>query len=115
MRRRWGVVGAAAGLAVACAWSAWGAAGPGARVTRATKEDTYAQLELFASALGIVQSEYVDEQKPQELIYAAIDGMVSSLDRHSQFLRPDEYEDMRVETEGQFGGLGVEIGMKEGS
>jgi len=107
------IAGVAVGLALGSALTALGAhARPG--VTRATKEETYEQLELLTDALGIVQTEYVDETKPKELIYAAIDGLVGSLDRHSQFLRPDEYDEMRVETQGQFGGLGVEIGIKEG-
>ncbi len=113
MKRGGWIAGVAVGLALGSALTALGAhARPG--VTRATKEETYEQLELLTDALGIVQTEYVDETKPKELIYAAIDGLVGSLDRHSQFLRPDEYDEMRVETQGQFGGLGVEIGIKEG-
>ena len=113
MKRGGWISGVAVGLALGSALTALGAhARPG--VTRATKEETYEQLELLTDALGIVQTEYVDETKPKELIYAAIDGMVGSLDRHSQFLHPDEYDEMRVETQGQFGGLGVEIGIKEG-
>lgn len=113
MRRHWVVSGIAVGLGGALAWTALGA-GPGVLVKRATRDATYEQLELFTEALGIVQSEYVDETKPKDLIYSAIDGLVGGLDRHSQFLKPDEYEEMRVETRGQFGGLGVEIGIKEG-
>jgi len=111
--RRWIVSGATVGLGLALAWAALGA-GPHPAVKRVTKEATYERLELLTDALGIVQTEYVDEPDPQELIYTAIDGMITALDRHSQFLRPDEYEEMRVETQGQFGGLGVEIGIKEG-
>lgn len=113
MRRRGWVTGLVVAVCVAAAQAA-GLAGAPAQVKRAAKEATYEQLELFGDALGIVQTEYVDEPRPQELIYSAIDGMVSALDRHSQFLKPDEYEEMRVETRGQFGGLGVEIGIKEG-
>lgn len=113
MRRRWIVGGVVVGLSAAVAWTAIGVTAPAAP-KRATRDETYARLELLADALGIVQTEYVDEAKPKELIYAAIDGMIASLDRHSQFLRPDEYEEMRVDTQGQFGGLGVEIGIKEG-
>ena len=113
MRRRWMMAGVVVGLAMATALTALGASQAPAP-KKAAKEETYAQLELFTDALGIVQSEYVDEAKPKELIYSAIDGMIGALDRHSQFLRPDEYEEMRVETKGQFGGLGIEIGVKDG-
>ncbi|MBI4313288.1 MAG: S41 family peptidase [Candidatus Omnitrophica bacterium] len=102
----------AAAALFAWGWAAWGASS--SPVKRASKDETYEQLELLAEALSVIQTEYADEPKPKELIYSAIDGMVSSLDRHSQYLRPDEYDEMRVETKGQFGGLGVEIGMKEG-
>ncbi|OGX38825.1 MAG: hypothetical protein A3C53_06965 [Omnitrophica WOR_2 bacterium RIFCSPHIGHO2_02_FULL_68_15] len=109
MMRRW----VAGGLIVMSAAAvAWAATAPAPK--RAVKDETYAQLELFTDALGIVQTEYVDDAAPQEIIYSAIEGMIGALDRHSQFLRPDEYEEMRVETKGQFGGLGVEIGIKEG-
>lgn len=111
--RRWVWGGIVIGLGMAVAWTA---VGPGAWAApkRATRDETYAQLELLTDAIGIIQTEYVDEAKPKELIYSAIDGMITALDRHSQFLRPDEYEEMRVDTQGQFGGLGVEIGIKEG-
>ncbi|MBI4226743.1 MAG: S41 family peptidase [Candidatus Omnitrophica bacterium] len=116
MRRRWAVCGLIVVMAAAAAWAATAPVGPagGPGPKRTVKDETYAQLELFGDALGIVQTEYVDDPPPQELIYSAIEGMINALDRHSQFLRPDEYEEMRVETKGQFGGLGVEIGIKEG-
>lgn len=109
MMRRWMVSGVVVVSAAAAAWAATASA-----PKRAVKDETYTQLELLTDALGIVQTEYVDDVKPKELIYSAIEGMINALDRHSQFLRPDEYEEMRVETKGQFGGLGVEIGIKEG-
>ena len=110
--RRWLAGGIIVGMVAAGSWAAWGAsAAP--TVKRVTKEETYEHLELWTDALAIVQTEYVDEPKPKELIYTAIDGMIGGLDRHSQFLRPDEYDEMRVDTQGRFGGLGVEIGIKE--
>ena len=63
--------------------------------------------------LTTIQSEYVDEKSPQDLIYGALRGMLSSLDPHSQFMDPDEYKDLKTETEGKFGGLGIEISMKD--
>ena len=60
-----------------------------------------------------MQSDYVDQKNPQELIYGALRGMLSSLDPHSQFLDPDEFKDLKTETEGKFGGLGIEISVKD--
>ena len=83
------------------------------QVTSQNKKDLYSQVELFSYALTTVQSEYVDEKSPQELIYGALRGMLSSLDPHSQFMDPDEYKDLKTETEGKFGGLGIEISIKD--
>ena len=83
------------------------------QVTGKTKKDLYSQVELFSYALTTIQSEYVDEKSPQDLIYGALRGMLSSLDPHSQFMDPDEYADLKTETEGKFGGLGVEISLKD--
>ncbi len=77
-------------------------------------EDLYKQMELFSYALTTVHSEYVDEKKPRELIYGALRGMLSSLDPHSQFLDPDEYKELKTETQGRFGGLGIEISIRDG-
>jgi carboxyl-terminal processing protease len=70
-------------------------------------------VELFSYALTTIQSEYVDEKSPKDLIYGALRGMLSSLDPHSQFLDPDEFKDLKTETEGKFGGLGIEISIKD--
>jgi len=83
------------------------------QVTTQNKKDLYSQVELFSYALTTIQSDYVDEKTPQELIYGALRGMLSSLDPHSEFMDPDEYKDLKSETEGKFGGLGVEISMKD--
>jgi carboxyl-terminal processing protease len=78
------------------------------------KNDLYRQVELFSDTLAIIQSEYVDETEPKNLIYGALKGMLSSLDPHSQFLDPDAYNELKVDTEGKFGGLGIEITVKDG-
>ena len=65
------------------------------------KKDLYSQVELFSYALTTVQSDYVDEKNPQDLIYGALRGMLSSLDPHSQFMDPDEYKDLKTETAGR--------------
>lgn len=77
-------------------------------------QDLYSQVELFSYVLTTVQSEYVIEKKPKDIIYGALTGMVGSLDPHSQFLPPDEYKDLKTETEGKFGGLGIEISTRDG-
>lgn len=78
------------------------------------KNDLFKQVELFSDTLSIVQTDYVDEVKPKDLIYGALKGMLSSLDPHSQFMDPDTYNELKVDTEGQFGGLGIEITIKDG-
>ncbi|HAJ56903.1 MAG TPA: peptidase S41 [Candidatus Omnitrophica bacterium] len=82
-------------------------------IDRSKKNETYKELELFADALAYIQVQYVDETKAKDLIYGALSGMINSLDPHSQFLSPEEYEGLKVETEGKFGGIGVEITIKD--
>lgn len=78
------------------------------------KYPLYKNLELFADVLTIVQKSYVKELSANDLIHGAIKGVIATLDPHSQFLEPDEYKEMKIETEGEFGGLGIEISVKEG-
>ncbi|MDP2941007.1 MAG: S41 family peptidase [Candidatus Omnitrophota bacterium] len=78
------------------------------------KDEIYRQVGLFSDSLAIIQSEYVDESSPKDLIYGALKGMLSSLDPHSQFMDPDTYNELKVDTEGKFGGLGIEITIKDG-
>ncbi|MBU1125512.1 MAG: S41 family peptidase [Candidatus Omnitrophica bacterium] len=77
-------------------------------------DDLYRNVELFADTLAIIQNEYVDETKPKDLIYGSLKGMLSALDPHSQFMDPDTYNELKVDTEGKFGGLGIEITLKDG-
>jgi carboxyl-terminal processing protease len=79
----------------------------------ATKESRYENLELFQKVLHFVEANYVEEVKNKDLVYGAIKGMLETLDPHSNFLPPDIFKDMKVDTSGKFGGLGIEIGMKE--
>src|SRR2546427_7155725 len=74
---------------------------------------TYEQLKLFTEVLSIVQNQYVDEVPPKDLIYSAIKGTLRGLDPHSSFLDPDSYKEMQVETTGSFGGLGIEITLRD--
>lgn len=74
---------------------------------------TYEQLRLFTEVLSIVQNQYVDDVPPRDLIYSAIKGTLRGLDPHSSFLEPDSYKEMQVETSGSFGGLGIEITLRD--
>ena len=74
---------------------------------------TYENLKLFTEVLSIIQSQYVDEVPPKDLIYSAIKGTLRGLDPHSSFLDPEMYKEMQVETSGSFGGLGIEITLKD--
>lgn len=76
--------------------------------------DLYGELKLFSEALSLVRKNYVEEVKPKELIYGAIKGMLSSLDPHSSFMTPEQYKEMQVDTRGEFGGVGIQIGIKDG-
>jgi carboxyl-terminal processing protease len=79
--------------------------GSGTRPAR----DRYPTLDALAQALSYILHEYVDETDERDLVYAAISGMVRSLDRHSSFLRPSGYQRLREDTEGEFGGVGFEL------
>lgn len=73
----------------------------------------YEELKTFTEVMSMVKKYYVEEVKTKDLIYGAIRGMLSSLDPHSSFMPPDAYKEMQVETKGEFGGLGIQIGMKD--
>ena len=76
-------------------------------------DDLYKELELFSDAVSIIRSDYVEEKKSKDLIYGALKGMLASLDPYSQFMDPDTSHEMKVETEGEFGGIGIEITLKD--
>ncbi len=75
---------------------------------------TYHELETFANVLAIVQKNYVEPVSTKRLIDGAITGMLASLDPHSAYLTPELYRDLEVETRGSFGGLGIEITIRNG-
>ena len=77
-------------------------------------EDEYSYLKLFTDVLKIVKENYVEEPNIKKLIYGALVGMVSSLDPFSAFFPPDKYKEFMEETEGEFGGVGIEISMEKG-
>ena len=80
----------------------------------AASSDTYRQLNLFGDVFERVRAEYVEEVTDEELIEAAIRGMLSSLDPHSSYLNPESFGEMQVQTRGEFGGLGIEVTMEDG-
>ncbi|MCK9582033.1 MAG: S41 family peptidase [Endomicrobiales bacterium] len=79
---------------------------------RAEADKTYDQLKLFIDVMSIIQDNYVEERNGKELIVGALKGMVKTLDPFSQFMEPDDYKELKTETEGQFGGLGIRISIK---
>lgn len=80
------------------------------------KDSEYANIELFEQALDKIRNEYVDGTNLtyRGLVYAGIKGMVAKLDPHSEFLDPSDYQELQADTEGQFGGLGLVVSLKDG-
>ena len=81
---------------------------------QALPNQDYQELETFANVLSIVQKNYVEPVSTKRLVDGAITGMLASLDPHSAYLTPELYRDLEVETRGSFGGLGIEITIKNG-
>ncbi|MBI5441484.1 MAG: S41 family peptidase [Deltaproteobacteria bacterium] len=79
------------------------------------RDELYRRLRIFAEALDAVQRNYVDPVKAEDLVYGAIEGVLARLDPHSGFMSNDAFQEMQVETEGAFGGLGIEVSVKDGS
>ena len=80
----------------------------------ATGEETYKGLKLFSDVIELVEKNYVDSVDTKELIQKAIQGMVRSLDPHSSLLPPEAFEELQVDTHGEFGGIGIVITMEKG-
>lgn len=74
----------------------------------------YENIKVFTEVLSIVKKNYVEETKTKNLVYGAIRGMLASLDPHSGFMPPEAYKEMQVDTKGEFGGVGIQIGIKDG-
>lgn len=89
-------------------------AGPLIAQEASKKASVYEQLDLFGDIFERIRGQYVEEVDEKELIEAAINGMLTSLDPHSSFLSPDDAQAMRVQTRGEFGGLGIEVTQEEG-
>ncbi len=89
-------------------------AGPLLAQEEARNSSVYEQLDLFGDIFERIRAQYVEDVEAKELIEAAIDGMLTSLDPHSSYLSPDDAAAMRVQTRGEFGGLGIEVTQEEG-
>jgi carboxyl-terminal processing protease len=104
-----GIMGCALGIIVSVK-----VAGPVLAQDTETKKTIYEQLDLFGDIFERIRSEYVEEVSSKDLIEAAIDGMLTSLDPHSSYLSADDAAKMKVQTRGEFGGLGIEVTQQEG-
>jgi carboxyl-terminal processing protease len=80
----------------------------------AANSEMYRQLDVFGAVLDHVRSDYVEKPDDDKLIEAAINGMLMALDPHSSYLNPKQFRDMQVQTQGEFGGLGLEVTMENG-
>ena len=89
-------------------------AGPLVAQEAAKNENVYQQLDLFGDIFERIRAQYVEEVDAGDLIEAAIDGMLTSLDPHSSYLSPEDAQAMQVQTRGEFGGLGIEVTQEEG-
>jgi carboxyl-terminal processing protease len=79
-----------------------------------SEASSYEQIKIFSQALSIVQQNYVEEPDNEEIIRGAIQGMLRSLDPHSSFMDPDMYKEMQIDTAGEFQGVGITIGIRDG-
>ncbi|MCR9130441.1 MAG: S41 family peptidase [Alphaproteobacteria bacterium] len=77
------------------------------------REETFRQLELFGDVLSRIEADYVTEPDKAELIESAINGMLRSLDPHSAYLNPEDFQDMQVTTSGEYGGIGIEVTIRD--
>ncbi len=83
-------------------------------LTGGNDKEIYEYLKTFSDVIDLVKKNYVEPVKDREIVYSAIKGILESLDPHSSFLPPDMYKDMQTETKGEFGGIGIEITVKDG-
>jgi carboxyl-terminal processing protease len=86
----------------------------GAAPSSSNTQDTYKQLNLFGDVFELVRNGYVDDVKDDTLVEGAINGMLTALDPHSNYLNSKNFNDMKVQTRGEFGGLGIEVSMENG-
>src|SRR5262245_16424585 len=89
-------------------------AGTLATAQTTNNSDTYEQLRLFGDVFEKVRADYVEEVTDEQLVENAINGMLAQLDPHSSYLNAKDFEEMQVQTKGEFGGLGIEVTMENG-
>lgn len=111
MKKIWlaGLGGAVAGVVVSTQFT-----GPLVAQEAEKERSVYEQLDLFGDVFERIRSSYVEPVDEKALIQSAINGMLASLDPHSSYLPPDDFDDMQVQTKGEFGGLGIEVTQEEG-
>ncbi|HVH04167.1 MAG TPA: PDZ domain-containing protein, partial [Amaricoccus sp.] len=111
MRNIWlaGIGGAVAGVVVSTQFAA-----PIVAQEAEKEKSVYQQLDLFGDIFERIRTSYVEEVDDKELVESAINGMLTHLDPHSSYLPPDDFDDMRVQTKGEFGGLGIEVTQENG-
>ena len=86
-----------------------------AKDEKVTEESRLSSLAKFTKVLGTVEKYYVDDLKIQEIVNKSIEGLLANLDAHSSFLDTKHFKDMKIQTDGEFGGLGITIGMRDGA
>ena len=79
-----------------------------------SKNDLYEKIDLFGEVLENIQKDYVDDVDQAEMMDSAINGVLQSLDPYSAYMSPELFKEMQTDTKGEFGGLGIEIGMEAG-
>ena len=84
------------------------------KVSAASEETIYDKIDLFSDVLDKINKEYVDDVDQGESMDAAINGVLQSLDPYSGYMSPKMFDEMQTETSGEFGGLGIEVGMEHG-
>ncbi|SPF33913.1 Carboxy-terminal-processing protease [Syntrophobacter sp. SbD1] len=100
-----------AAISLTLAFGGWSAVK--AKTASTDNQDAYQYLKLFSDVISIVQDNYVEKTDQKKLMYGAINGMLRELDPHSSFLKPDDYKELQIETKGKFGGLGIEITIRD--
>ncbi|PLW76412.1 S41 family peptidase [Cohaesibacter celericrescens] len=99
-----------ASLVVTLSVAPWNATG----IANAAGAETYRHLNLFGDVFERIRREYVEEPEDKKLIASALNGMLTSLDPHSSYMSPESFEEMSVETSGEFGGLGIQVTLEDG-
>lgn len=107
--RKWSLV-VVTGFIILTGWVSFGQWN---HIKSARADSPYEKMRIFTDVLSIIKESYVEDVDLNELIYGAIDGMLATLDPHSSFMDPETYKEMQTDTKGEFGGLGIEISIRE--